>query len=81
MGNFKKYNVYSCDFPDGCMGGCALNASCSGDRLQSSPTCGAAMPVVRGNDRAVSSRSRARRASAGPNDLTGAQAVFRRRSG
>jgi hypothetical protein len=40
MGNFKKYNVYSCDFPDGCMGGCALNASCSGDRLQSSPTCG-----------------------------------------
>lgn len=40
MGNFNKYRVYSCDFPDGCKGGCYLNASCASNRVQSSPTCG-----------------------------------------
>lgn len=40
MGNFHKYSVYSCDYADSCKGGCQLNASCSGDREQTSPTCG-----------------------------------------
>ena len=40
LGDFDNYKVYSCDFDSGCLGGCALNDTCSVGRIPSSVSCG-----------------------------------------